>query len=152
MTQTISPCLFPSFIQIQFPSITTLRFKETEQDSGLLKVYQQEDSWTLEGTLRIFTCYSLFIFSKKGLLQSVPLISFWYDHVVRLMMGKIVTATGDLLDAAIQQAEKMTLRGQQIQRIGRELAIENIEKLDEYKSELHENYIKGIQQWRRDHI
>ena len=30
--------------------------------------------------------------------------------------------------------------------------IENIEKLDEYKSELHENYIKGIQQWRRDHI
>ncbi|EIE89481.1 hypothetical protein RO3G_14192 [Rhizopus delemar RA 99-880] len=67
-------------------------------------------------------------------------------------MGKIVTATGDLLDAAIQQAEKMTLRGQQIQRIGRELAIENIEKLDEYKSELHENYIKGIQQWRRDHI
>lgn len=68
------------------------------------------------------------------------------------MMGKIVTATGDLLDAAIQQAEKMTLRGQQIQRIGRELAIENIEKLDEYKSELHENYIKGIQQWRRDHI
>lgn len=86
------------------------------------------------------------------MLQSVPLISFWYDHVVRLMMGKIVTATGDLLDAAIQQAEKMTLRGQQIQRIGRELAIENIEKLDEYKSELHENYIKGIQQWRRDHI
>lgn len=68
------------------------------------------------------------------------------------MMGKIVTATGDLLDAAIQQAEKMTLRGQQIQRVGRELAIENIEKLDEYKSELHENYIKGIQQWRRDHI
>ncbi|OAD03588.1 hypothetical protein MUCCIDRAFT_156186 [Mucor lusitanicus CBS 277.49] len=46
-------------------------------------------------------------------------------------MGKIVTATGDLLDAAIQQAEKMTVRGQEIQRIGRDLAIENMEKLDE---------------------
>ncbi|RCH83268.1 hypothetical protein CU097_003187 [Rhizopus azygosporus] len=101
LTQTISPCIFPSFIQIQIPSVTILKFRETEQDSGLLKVYHQEDTWTLE-----------------GLLQSVPLISFWYDHVVRLMMGKLVTATGDLLDAAIQQAEKMTARGQQIQRIG----------------------------------
>jgi hypothetical protein len=63
-------------------------------------------------------------------------------------MGKIVTATGDLLDAAIQQAEKMTVRGQEIQRIGRDLAIENMEKLDEYKSDLHENYLKGIRNWR----
>lgn len=64
------------------------------------------------------------------------------------MMGKLVTATGDLLDAAIQQAEKMTARGQQIQRIGRDLAVENMERLDEYKSELHENYLKGIKHWR----
>ena len=63
-------------------------------------------------------------------------------------MGKIVTATGDLLDAAIQQAEKMTVRVQEIQRIGRDLAIENMEKLDEYKSDLHENYLKGIRNWR----
>lgn len=63
-------------------------------------------------------------------------------------MGKIVTATGDLLDAAMQQAEKMTVRGQEIQRIGRDLAIENMEKLDEYKSDLHENYLKGIRNWR----
>lgn len=63
-------------------------------------------------------------------------------------MGKIVTTTGDLLDAAIQQAEKMTQRGQEIQRIGRDLAIENMEKLDEYKSDLHDNYLKGIKSWR----
>ncbi|KAI8644032.1 hypothetical protein BD408DRAFT_413953 [Parasitella parasitica] len=130
-TQNISPCIFPSFIRLQVPAITTLHFKETDQDNGLLKIYRQEDSWTLE-----------------GLIQSVPLISFWYDHVLRLIMGKIVTATGDLLDAAIQQAEKMTVRGQEIQRIGRDLAIENMEKLDEYKSDLHENYLKGIRSWR----
>lgn len=131
LTQNISPCIFPSFIHFQVPAITTLHFRETDQDSGLLKIYQQEDSWTLE-----------------GLLQSVPLISFWYDHVLRLIMGKIVTTTGDLLDAAIQQAEKMTQRGHEIQRIGRDLAIENMEKLDEYKSDLHDNYLKGIKNWR----
>jgi hypothetical protein len=67
-------------------------------------------------------------------------------------MGKIVTTTGDLLDAALQQAEKMTERGQKIQRIGRDLAIENMEKLDEYKSDLHENYLKGIKNWRESCI
>ncbi|KAI7892420.1 uncharacterized protein EV154DRAFT_505085 [Mucor mucedo] len=131
LTQHISPCIFPSFISLQVPAITTLHFKETDPDSGLLKIYSQEDSWTLE-----------------GLLQSVPLISFWYDHVLRLIMGKLVTTTGDLLDAALQQAEKMTQRGQDIQRIGRDMAIENMEKLDVYKSDLHENYLKGIRNWR----
>jgi hypothetical protein len=63
-------------------------------------------------------------------------------------MGKIVTATGDLLDAALQQADKMTQRGQDIQRIGRDLAIENMEKLDEYRSDLHGNYLRGIRNWR----
>ena len=90
----------------------------------------------------------LILFLCTGLLQSVPLISFWYDHVLRLIMGKIVTTTGDLLDAAMQQAEKITQRGHEIQRIGRDLAIENMEKLDEYKSDLHDNYLKGIQNWR----
>lgn len=86
------------------------------------------------------------------MLQSVPLISFWYDHVLRLIMGKIVAATGDLLDAAIQQSEIISQRGQDIQRIGRDMAIENMEKLDEYKSDLHENYLKGIKNWRESCI
>lgn len=37
---------YSSFLQI--PAITTLHFLEHEQ-SGLAKVYKQEDSWTLEG-------------------------------------------------------------------------------------------------------
>lgn len=49
MTQNISPSVLPSFIQIQVPAITTLHFKETDPDSGLLKIYRQDDSWTLEG-------------------------------------------------------------------------------------------------------
>ncbi|KAI8987366.1 hypothetical protein BDF20DRAFT_814435 [Mycotypha africana] len=146
LTQNISPCIFPSFIHFQVPSITTLHFRETAGipspppydhsyreggEGGIIKIYKQEDSWTLE-----------------GLLQSVPLISYWYNHILRLLMGKIVTATGDLLDAAIQQAERLTIRGQEIQQMGRNMAIDNIEKIEEYRTDLQENYIRGLKQWR----
>jgi hypothetical protein len=59
LTQNISPCVFPSFIQLQVPAITTLHFRETDQDSGLLKIYRQEDSWTLEGkkNVRYYYCH-----------------------------------------------------------------------------------------------
>ncbi|KAI7866780.1 hypothetical protein BDF14DRAFT_1809947 [Spinellus fusiger] len=135
LIQNLSPTLFPSFIRLQVPAITTLHFRETEQDSGLLKIYKQEDSWTLE-----------------GIIQSVPLISFWYNHVLRVIMGKIVTATGDLLDAALQHAQKMSMRGREIQRLGRDLALENMEKLDEYRANLHDNYIEGVREWRESYM
>ncbi|KAI9473724.1 MAG: hypothetical protein EXX96DRAFT_315529 [Benjaminiella poitrasii] len=135
LTQTISPCIFPSFIQLKVPAITTLYFKETDKESGLLKIYRQEDSWTLE-----------------GLLQSVPLVSFWYNHVVRLMMGKLVTTTGDILDAAIDQAQKLVMQAQELQRMGRDMAIDSMEKLDEYKSEMHVNYLQGVKNWRESYM
>ncbi|KAF7728605.1 hypothetical protein EC973_005832 [Apophysomyces ossiformis] len=135
LTQNLSPTIFPAFVKLQVPSITTLHFRETEQDSGLLKIYRQEDSWTLE-----------------GILQSVPLISFWYNHVLRVVMGKLVTTTGDLLDAALQHAHKMSMRGREIQRMGRDLAMENMEKLDEYRANLHDNYLEGVRGWRESYV
>ncbi|KAI9315518.1 hypothetical protein BX666DRAFT_1860715 [Dichotomocladium elegans] len=135
LTQNFSPCLFPAIVKLQVPAITTLYFRETERDSGLLKIYRQEDSWTLE-----------------GLIQSVPLVSFWYNHILRVIMGKIVTATGDLLDAALRHAHRMTMRGREIQLRSRDLAIENMEKLDEYRASLHENYLEGIRDWRETYI
>ena len=45
--------MFPAFVKLQVPAITTLHFRETEQDSGLLKIYRQEDSWTLEGNFHM---------------------------------------------------------------------------------------------------
>ncbi|CDH56001.1 hypothetical protein RO3G_00818 [Lichtheimia corymbifera JMRC:FSU:9682] len=134
ITQNLSPSMFPSFIQLQVPAITTLHFRETEADSGLLKIYRQEDSWTLE-----------------GLIQSMPLMSFWYNDVLRVVMGKVVTATGDLLDAALRHAHKMSMRGREIQRRSRDLAIENMEKLDEYRANLHENYLEGIRGWHHQY-
>ncbi|KAI9310982.1 hypothetical protein BX666DRAFT_2002290 [Dichotomocladium elegans] len=136
ITQNLSPAMFPSFIQLQVPAIVTLHFRETEIDSGLLKIYRQEDSWTLD-----------------GLLQSMPLISFWYNEILRTVMGKLVTATGDLLDAALRHANKISNRGREIQSRSRDLAIENMEKLDEYRANLHENYLEGIRGWRdRYHV
>lgn len=93
LIHNLTPRLFPSFIQLQVPAITTLYFRETECDSGLLKIYRQEDSWTLE-----------------GLIQSVPLVSFWYNHVLRVVMGKLLTTTGDIINSAIQQAQKISIQ------------------------------------------
>lgn len=85
-----------------------------------------------------------------GLIQSVPLISFWYNHILRVIMGKLVTATGDLLDAALRHAHEMSMRGREIQRRSRDLAIENMEKLEEYRASLQENYLEGIRGWQED--
>lgn len=49
LVQNVSPCVLPSFLRLRIPVVTTLYFRETEPDSGLLKIYRQEDSWTLEG-------------------------------------------------------------------------------------------------------
>ncbi|ORY98918.1 hypothetical protein BCR43DRAFT_415045, partial [Syncephalastrum racemosum] len=67
---------YNSFIQI--PAITTLHFREHEQ-SGLAKVYKQEDSWTLE-----------------GLLQAIPLVDYVYTRVLRVITGKLLAAAGDM--------------------------------------------------------
>lgn len=156
ITQNLSPSMFPSFIQLQVPAITTLHFRETEADSGLLKIYRQEDSWTLEGKWEItfHVNKSTNLVSGEyhlGLIQSMPLMSFWYNDVLRVVMGKLVTATGDLLDAALRHAHKMSMRGREIQRRSRDLAIENMEKLDEYRANLHENYLEGIRGWHHQY-
>ncbi|CAB4414066.1 hypothetical protein RhiirA5_473865 [Rhizophagus irregularis] len=79
--QHICPRVFP-FLHFVVPTITTLRFRE-ERD-GYYYIYRMEDSWTLE-----------------GLFQSVPLISWCYETIVRkLVFGKLITGTGYLIDSA----------------------------------------------------
>jgi hypothetical protein len=48
LIQNICPSVFP-LVKMKVPAIVTLYFKETDEDSGLLKIYREEDSWTLEG-------------------------------------------------------------------------------------------------------
>ncbi|KAI8334090.1 hypothetical protein EDC96DRAFT_17532 [Choanephora cucurbitarum] len=125
LTHHLSPTILPSFVELEVPAITTLRFKEC--DSGLLKIYRQEDSWTLE-----------------GLLQSVPLVSYWYNHILRMVMGKILSAAGDIVDSAISHAQKMSMQGREIQQFGQALAIENMERLEEYRADLETHYLEGL--------
>ncbi|CDH49209.1 predicted protein [Lichtheimia corymbifera JMRC:FSU:9682] len=129
LTLNVSPCVLPSFLRLRIPVVTTLHFRKTEPESGLLKIYHQEDSWTLE-----------------GLLQSLPLISFWYTHIFRVVMGLLMTTLGDLLDSALGHAQKMSARSREIQRQSRDLALE----LDEYRANLHENYLDRIRSWRQE--
>lgn len=63
-------------------------------------------------------------------------------------MGKLMTTTGDILDSAVNHAQKMSMQSKEIQQIGHDLAIENLEKLDEYRSDLRVNYLEGIKNWQ----
>ncbi|KAI8093815.1 uncharacterized protein BX664DRAFT_330644 [Halteromyces radiatus] len=107
MTQTLRPRLFP-WVSLQIPVITTLYFKETDLDSGLWKIYQHEETWTIE-----------------GLLESVPLLSRWYDYVIRTMAGKVLVFSGQMLTSANDTAQLLNSRSQEIEDATRKLAQEN---------------------------
>ncbi|RIA89134.1 hypothetical protein C1645_806418 [Glomus cerebriforme] len=79
--QHLCPRVLP-FIHFVVPSITTLKFRK--ENDGLYYVYKMEDNWTLE-----------------GLIQSVPLICWCYENILRkLFFGKLITGTGFLIDKA----------------------------------------------------
>lgn len=82
-----------------------------------------------------------------GLLESIPVISFCYNRILRFTLGKLIIATGDLLDAAYLQADKMTSQGQELHRIGLEMARENRERLSAYRTQLQENYMRARQNY-----
>lgn len=42
--------MFP-LIRIPLPVMVVLEFKETDKDSGLLKIETHEENWTIEGNL-----------------------------------------------------------------------------------------------------
>ncbi|KAJ8661067.1 hypothetical protein O0I10_003290 [Lichtheimia ornata] len=73
--QNISPAVLPSRYTLRVPAITTLHFKEQD---GLIKIYRQDDSWTME-----------------GLMQSIPGANFWYNRILRVAMGKMASMIGD---------------------------------------------------------
>lgn len=50
------------------------------------------------------------LLNNIGLLQAVPLISFWYEHVVRVMMGKAISSTGEIIHSAVETAQLLSVR------------------------------------------
>ncbi|CAG8748836.1 13833_t:CDS:2, partial [Dentiscutata heterogama] len=77
------------------PSVTILKFKKC--DDGLLYIEKQEDNWTLE-----------------GLIKSVPLVNWWYDCVVRVVVGDLVARAGSFLATANQATSNLADKANQI--------------------------------------
>ncbi|KAG0270362.1 hypothetical protein DFQ27_008377 [Actinomortierella ambigua] len=100
LIQNLRPRLFP-LLHLSVPATITLQFTDTEY--GLM-IYQQQDSWTLE-----------------GIVQSMPLLGWWYDNVVRNVLGRLLTSTGGFLHTANQTTGYLTLGAHEVQKISSEI-------------------------------
>jgi hypothetical protein len=122
MRQNLRPRVLP-LLHFQVPAITTLYFRADDNGiEGVYKVWKQEDNWTLE-----------------GLLQAVPLLSWWYENVVRVIMGKVVTNTGDFLYAAAQTANSIGYRSRELHITTNELTRQVGDRVHQYREDLQSN-------------
>ncbi|KAF7721831.1 hypothetical protein EC973_004094 [Apophysomyces ossiformis] len=97
--------------------MVTLQFTETHLHSGLLKVSHHEENWTVE-----------------GLIQTIPIVRYWYDHVLRTVMGKALSTTGEVIYTAAATAEVLVSRNQEIENARKQLAHENAKRLKDKAS------------------
>ncbi|CAO3570804.1 unnamed protein product [Mortierella alpina] len=100
LIQNLRPRVFP-LLHLQVPATTTLHFKDTPE--GLM-IYSHQDSWTLE-----------------GIVQSMPLLGWWYDHVVRNVFGSIMTSAGGFLHTANQTTGYLQFRAEEVQKMSTEI-------------------------------
>lgn len=107
LTQHLKPRFFPC-LSINIPVIVTLYFRETDIDSGLWKVYLHEETWTVE-----------------GLIQSIPLLGYWYHNTIKQLSGKLMVYSGKMLHSANETALILNTRNQEIDYETKKLAQEN---------------------------
>ncbi|KAF9111302.1 hypothetical protein BGX27_005115 [Mortierella sp. AM989] len=111
----LRPRLFP-LIHLSIPATTTLRF--CESPIGLM-IESQQDSWTLE-----------------GLVQSMPLIGWWYDHVVRNVLGAVLTSAGGFLHTANQTTGYLQFRAEEVQKISTEIIEKSSAEIQQRSKEM----------------
>jgi hypothetical protein len=117
--QHLCPRIFP-FLHFAVPSVTVLRFREG--DDGFSYIYKQEDNWTLE-----------------GLIRSVPLINWWYENVVRAMVGNMVTNMGSFLASANRATSQLTIAANHIHQHGGDAVVEGQNRAYKYGSDIANN-------------
>ncbi|KAF8924220.1 hypothetical protein EDD21DRAFT_393226 [Dissophora ornata] len=100
LVQNLRPRVFP-LLHLQVPATTTLHFRDTPE--GLM-IYSHQDSWTLE-----------------GIVQSMPLLGWWYDHVVRNVLGSVLTSAGGFLHTANQTTGYLQFRAEEVQKMSTEI-------------------------------
>ncbi|CAG8811155.1 27117_t:CDS:2, partial [Racocetra persica] len=128
VTQHLSPRVFP-FVDFKIPSVTILKFCKNDDD-GLLYIEKQEDNWTLE-----------------GLIQSVPLINWWYDCVVRVVVGDLVARAGSFLATANQATSHLAVKANEIRDNGHSAIAQGQNTAKEYLNPIQtyitHSYSKG---------
>ncbi|RIA91740.1 hypothetical protein C1645_766932 [Glomus cerebriforme] len=122
--QHLRPRLFP-FLHFAVPSVTVLRFREG--DDGLSYIVKQEDNWTLE-----------------GLIRSVPLINWWYENVVRVFVGNMVTSMGSFLATANIATSQLTIAANHIHQHGGDAVVQGQNRAYKYGSDLANNVTSVI--------
>jgi hypothetical protein len=100
LVQNLRPRLFP-FLHLQVPATTTLHFEESPIGPMIVS---HQDSWTLE-----------------GIVQSMPLLGWWYDHMVRNMLGTVLTSAGGFLHTANQTSGYLQYRAEEIQKMSTDI-------------------------------
>lgn len=65
LTQILCPRMFP-WIKIALPVTVVLEFKETDKDSGLLKIDTHSEHWTIEG--KKYSFFYFYFFTPNLLL------------------------------------------------------------------------------------
>ncbi|KAF9925055.1 hypothetical protein FBU30_005104 [Linnemannia zychae] len=100
LVQNLRPRMFP-LIHLQVPATTTLHFRDSPVGP---MIYSHQDSWTLE-----------------GIVQSVPLLGWWYDHVVRNILGSMLTSAGGFLHTANQTTGYLQFRAEEVQKISNDI-------------------------------
>ncbi|CAI2176884.1 6465_t:CDS:2 [Funneliformis geosporum] len=129
VTQYLCPRIFP-FLHFAVPSVTILRFRE-EKD-GFYYIYKQEDNWTLE-----------------GLINSVPLINWWYENVVRVYVGHMVMNVGSFLATANQATSRLTIAANDIRQHSGEAMTQGQDRAYKYGHDLANNVSSVISKTKK---
>ncbi|KAG0370762.1 hypothetical protein BGZ54_004263 [Gamsiella multidivaricata] len=115
LVQNLRPRVFP-LLHLQVPATTTLHFRDTPH--GLM-IYSHQDSWTLE-----------------GIVQSMPLLGWWYDHVVRNVLGSVLTSAGGFLHTANQTSGYLQFRAEEVQKLSTEIIEKSSAEIQQRSKEM----------------
>ncbi|KAG0257685.1 hypothetical protein BG011_003846 [Mortierella polycephala] len=115
LVQNLRPRVFP-MLHLQVPATTTLLFRDTP--TGPM-IYSHQDSWTLE-----------------GIVQSMPLLGWWYDHVVRNVLGTVLTSAGGFLHTANQTTGYLQFRAEEVQKMSTEIIEKSSAEIQQRSKEM----------------
>ncbi|KAG0266466.1 hypothetical protein BG011_002256 [Mortierella polycephala] len=115
LTQNLRPRVFP-LMHLQVPATTTLLFCDSPK--GLM-IYSHQDSWSLE-----------------GIVQSMPLLGWWYDNVARNVLGSVLTSAGGFLHTANQTTGYLQFRAEEVQKISTEIIEKSSAEIQQRSKEM----------------